>query len=158
VPRIALTEYDAEAIIRDSKRVTDNIRWIQTDQHSTWVKCELDVENGKRLNLKLYVNLSLEVPSLFSFSLILNNAFRLRGLDFNGSHGNKHTNDTKWQGQTHKHTWTDRCRDSHAYTPGDITANAIEDVFRQFCAECNIEFAGDFQQPPGIQASIEDAL
>ncbi len=156
--RIALTMHVADSIIRDSKRISETVRWSHTDEHSYWAKCEVMVENNQRLNLKMYINLNLEEQSLFSFSLILNNAFRIRGLDFNGSHGNKHTNSEKWQGETHKHIWTDQCRDSHAYTPTDITTDAIKDVFLQFCEECNIVFSGDFQPPPCRQTTLEELL
>src|SRR5205823_2862628 len=116
-----------------------------------------DVENSLKANLKLCLNWNTEEPSLFSFSLILSNAYRIRGLDFNGSHKNRHTDATRWLAETHKHKWTDLCRDSFAYTPRDITAEHIEEVFRQFCAECNIEFTGRFASAPPRQLSLPES-
>ena len=152
--RIPLTEQEAERIVQDRKRVGEDVQWRKADEGESWLKCELNVENSLRANLKLYLNWNTEEPMLFSFSLILSNAYRIRGLDFNGSHKNRHTDRKRWQSETHKHKWTDACRDSFAYTPNDITAELIEEVFRQFCVECNIEFTGGFSSAPPKQLNL----
>ncbi len=155
--RIPLTGEEADRIIQVQKQISQDVQWRQ-DINESWVKCELEVENTMKVNLKLHLNQNSYEPSLFSFSLILNNAYRIRGLDFNGSHKNRHMDDRQWHAETHKHKWTDRCRDSFAYTPTDITANILEEVFRQFCSECSIEFSGRFRSPPPRQLGLFEGL
>lgn len=155
--RIPLTEQEAERILQDRKRITEDVQWRKADEGEFWLKCELDVENSLKANLKLHLNWNVEEPSLFSFSLILSNAYRIRGLDFNGSHMNRHSDTTRWMAETHKHKWTDLCRDSFAYTPRDITADGIQEVFRQFCAECNIQFSGRFSSAPPRQLNLPES-
>src|SRR2546428_6862236 len=149
--RIALTEQEVDRILQARKLIKEDVQWHKADQGESWLKCELNVENSLKVNLKLFLNWNTEESTLFSFSLILSNAYRIRGLDFNGSHKNRHTDTTRWLFQTHKHKWTDSCRDSFAYTPQDITADLIQEVFKQFCTECNIEYEGRFSAAPPRQ-------
>lgn len=151
--RIPLTDAEVQKILQIPKVVNEDVVWHLTPNQS-WAKCELNVENKLKTNLKLYLNWNCDEPSLFSFSLIQNNAYRIAGLDFNGSHKNQHTDDKVWKGETHKHRWTEKCRDSWAYTPENITNKDIREVFKIFCKECNIEFKGKFSLLPSRQMQL----
>jgi len=148
--QVPLTNFEVNKIIQAPKVVKEDVRW-SIGMHQTWVKCELDVKNKLKANLKLYLNWNNEERSFFSFSLVLNNAYRIAGIDFNGSHKNRHTDNNLWLGKTHKHRWTEKCRGSWAYTPEDITTKKAEDVFKAFCRECNIDFQGRFFEIPPKQ-------
>ena len=141
--QVPLANLEVNKILQAPKVVKEDIRW-RTDPSQAWAKCELGVKNKLKANLKLYLNWNTEEQSLFSFSLVLNNAYRIAGIDFNGSHRNRHTDNNLWITKTHKHKWTEECRNSWAYTPEDITGKKAEDVFQTFCRECNIDFQGRF--------------
>jgi len=155
VAQVPLTSFEINKILQTPKVVKEDVRW-SIDLSQAWAKCELDVKNKLKVNLKLYLNWNTEEQSLFSFSLVLNNAYRIAGIDFNGSHRNRHTDDNFWTGKTHKHKWTEKCRDSWAYTPEEITSKRAEDVFKAFCRECNIDFQGKFLEIPPKQLLFKE--
>jgi hypothetical protein len=119
---------------------------------------DLPVTGKKGINLKIVVTVNRFELSLYSFALLLNNAFRIRGLDINGSHRNKHTNRNSWIGQTHKHKWTDLCGDRFAYTPSDITAQDIQGQLSQFCSECGIRYDATIAAFPPLQGGLFNEL
>jgi len=151
--RIPLTDAEVEKILQTPKLIQEDVQWY-LDANQSWAKCELNVENQLKLNLRLYLNWNTEEQSMFSFSLILSNAYRIAGLDFNGSHKNRHTDNSAWRGETHKHKWTERCRDSWAYTPEDTMDGSIENVLNAFCKECHIEFKGKFTTLPSKEGAL----
>lgn len=149
--RILLTESEVDKIRNSPKDIIEDINWVPV---GSYYKCELNVRNELKVDLKLFINVNSKVPALYSFSLILNNCYRIAGLDVNESHSNKHTDRAKWKNETHKHRWTDTCRDSWAYTPPDIVISSLEDAFLAFCKECNIEFRGNFRALPPRQTGL----
>lgn len=149
-----LTQAEANRVIDSRKRIDGDIGWdYDPSRNQTWARFEKDVVNDLGLNLRVYGNANLVVPKS-SFALVLNGAFRLVGLDVNGSHANKHTNNQEWRGQTHKVRWTDRCRDRLAFTPGEAIPDDLGCAFREFCAECRIEFVGRVKPLPELQLSL----
>jgi hypothetical protein len=153
--RILLTEQQADDIISAPKGISGNVEWAYRPLEG-YAKCQLPVNNNLRMNLKVYGNVNMEEPAIFSFSLILNNAYRIRGLDVNGSHGNKHTDNNEWRGETHKHKWSDRCREAFAYTPMEtMYPNDIGQTFKVFCDECNIDFKGAVKPLPPKQSGMK---
>lgn len=153
--RILLTEQEVERIIGANKRIHGDMEW-QYRENEGYAKCQLSVANTLGVNLKMVANVNMEESSIYSFSLILSNAYRIRGLDVSGSHRNKHTNNSEWRGTTHKHRWSDRCRESFAYTPKEsILPQNIEKAFRTFCQECNIDFEGTVRTLPPKQLSMK---
>lgn len=153
--RILLTENEVNRIISASKRIKEDVRW-EYKQNEGYAKCQLTVENTLRVNLKMVANVNMEEPTIYSFSLILSNAYRIRGLDVSGSHKNKHTDHNEWRGITHKHRWSDRCREAFAYTPQEnIAAGEIDKTFRLFCEECNIDFQGEVLTLPPKQLPMK---
>ena len=141
-----VTQADCAKILSLPKEIDQGVRWSMKGNEwaeaTLLIKCELP----GRLELRVTVNTNL--PAKFSMTVLLNQAFRIKGLDVNGSHSNKCTDEQIWVGQTHKHDWTEACPDGHAYTPNDITGDTIETVLKQFCKECNIVFKGTFSPVP----------
>jgi hypothetical protein len=81
-------------------------------------------------------------------------------LDLAGQHHREAEH--RWDGDTHKHGWTDRFGDKVAYSPSDITAAdpfdsaEYERTFREFCSEGNIRFDGQWSDPSvGRQAQLD---
>ncbi len=151
---LPITETEVEKILKTSKVVNQNVKW-KTGANKSWFSCNLNVENDLNFKLTLILNINIELTSKFSFSLLLNHIYRIRGLDVNGSHENKCTDGKKFKFQTHKHSWSDKCGTAHAYKPSDITGTTHEEVFQQFCKECNINFTGKFLPLPSEQLRLE---
>jgi Pyruvate/2-oxoacid:ferredoxin oxidoreductase delta subunit len=155
--KMLLTEQQADRIITARKSINTDVEWGYRVNEG-YAKCQLTVSNplGMNLNLKVYGNVNMEEPTIFSFSLILSNAYRIRGLDTSGSHKNKHTDSNEWRGKTHKHKWSDRCREAFAYTPEEtIPSDDITQGFKAFCKECNIDFAGEVRPLPPKQLGMK---
>lgn len=145
--RFPISENECNRIIALSKRIRANISWVQKANKS-WVTCKVPVEGDFKGQLELIMTVNVEEPSMFSITLLLNGVHRIRGLDMRGSHSNKCSDQKEWHGETHKHTWTDTCPGGHAYTPTEITGTTLQEVFMQFCNECNIDFRGRFGPAP----------
>lgn len=153
--RILLTAQQAEYIVAAKKSINTNVEWAYHLREG-YAKCQLTVSNTLGMNLKVYGNVNMEEPTIFSFSLILSNAYRIRGLDVSGSHKNKHTDSDEWRGRTHKHKWSDRCRESFAYTPVEIIpSHDIAQAFKVFCNECSIDFVGEVKSLPPKQLDMK---
>jgi len=97
--RIPLNEAEVAKIMQTSKAIVQDIHW-EKNPNESWFKSEVEVKNRLRLNLKMHLNANARDYCLYSFTLILNNAFRIAGLDVNGSHKNKHTDSNNWMGET----------------------------------------------------------
>jgi|GEM_PF-2395938 len=149
MPRLAITETDCQQILGALKQIEANITWTQKASKA-WVTCRVPivVPSDIKGRVELVMTVNMEEPSKFSFSLLLNNAHRITGLDVNGSHINKCSDGQRWDHQTHKHSWSDTCPGGHAYTPPDISGGSVEEVFRQFCTESKIAFTGAFLPAP----------
>ncbi len=147
MPRFPISESECNKIIALPKRIRENISWVKKDNKS-WVTCKVPVEGDFKGQLELIMTVNVEEPSKFSFTLLLNGAHRIYGLDVGGSHSNKCSDQQKWHGETHKHPWTDVCPSGHAYTPTEITGTTLQEVFMQFCNECNMDFRGHFSPAP----------
>ncbi len=142
--RIPLTEDEAERLVAAPKTITGDLVWSH-DVDRGWAKSELRVTSDLGVDLRLYANINMKEPSLFSFALLVNRVFRIRGLCINKGHVNKHTNKEKWSPGTHNHRWTDACRDRFAYTPAEDISLDVGEAFQQFCAECSITFNGQIK-------------
>ena len=136
--RFPITEIECEQILALPKQIKADILWTQKSKKS-WGTSKIPVE---------ILTVNIEEPSKFSITLLLNGIHRIRGLDMNGSHINKCSDQKRWDGTTHKHCWKDICPGGHAYMPTDITSVGLKEVFMQFCKECNIAFLGHFNPLP----------
>ena len=151
--RVAVTEEEVARILQSPKAVSEDVKW-QPKAHSLWVGCELTVENQLRLTLHIYANANLVDRAKYSFALILSRNYRIASFEAGSSHANRHTDDDRWLAAAHKHRWTELCRDSFAYTPTDIDERSLESAFRSFCKEVAIDFRGQVEQVPPLQASL----
>ena len=152
---IPLTESEADRLVAAPKSITENLAWSY-NPNEVWAKSELRVINNLGVDLRVYANVNMKEPSLFTFALSLSRAFRVRGLCANRGHVNKHTNREEWRPGTHKHRWTDRCRDRFAYTPVEEISQDVAEAFRQFCVECSISFEGQVQPLPPRQIGLDE--
>ena len=153
MPRIPLTESEANRLITAPKSIRDDLAWTNNPNEG-WAKSEMRVANDMGADLRVYANVNMKEPTRFSFSLILSRNFRILGLDVNGGHVNKHTNREEWRPGTHMQRWTDRCRDRFAYTPEEEISEDLGEAFVQFCSECNIDFQGQVRPLPARQLSL----
>jgi hypothetical protein len=156
MPLILLTELEVDRIITAPKSIRGNLVWTY-NQREGWAKSELRIANDLAVDLRVYANVNMKEPSLFTFALSVSRAFRIRGLCVNRGHENKHTNREAWRPGTHMHRWTDRCRDRFAYTPKEEISEDLEEAFREFCTECNIDFQGQVQPLPAWQLRLGEA-
>lgn len=153
MPRVPLTESEADRLVAAPKSITGDLTWSY-NPNEVWAKSEMNVVNSLGVDLRIYANVNMKEPSLFTFVLSVSRAFRIRGLCANRGHVNKHTNREEWRPGTHKHRWTDRCRDRFAYTPPESISSDVAMAFRQFCAECKISFTGQVQPLPPRQIGL----
>jgi hypothetical protein len=153
MPRIPLTEIEADRIIAAQKSIRDDLTWT-SNPNEAWWKSEIRVTNDLGVDLRVYANVNMKEPTRFSYSLSLSRNFRILGLDVNGAHVNKHTNREEWLPGTHMQRWTDQCRNRFAYTPEEEISQDIEEAFHQFCTECNIDFQGQVRPLPARQLGL----
>jgi hypothetical protein len=153
MPRISLTEIEADRIIASPKSIRGDLAWAYNLDEG-WAKSEIRVVNDMGVDLRMYANVNMKEQSLFTFALSVSRAFRIRGLCANRGHENKHTNREAWRPGTHKHRWTDRCRDRFAYEPEEEISEDLEEAFRQCCTECNIDFQGQVRPLPARQPRL----
>lgn len=145
-----MTETEFEAILSDPSKVIDgDIDWRDDEDHSPAVEFRVNVNSNNGWPLVLCGSYNSLAQTL-TFAVIHRSAGRIYALDL----GKDHRNPTgELVGETHKHKWTDRFRDKHAYAPSDITAVATEPllVWQQFCTEATICHNGSLKQPPATQ-------
>lgn len=60
-----LTDAEIEWLLQVPKKVQADVKW-RIDSMQNWAKCELEVENEIKTNLKLNLNCNYEERSLFS--------------------------------------------------------------------------------------------
>lgn len=145
--RLPITEAECTRILSLPKRITDDIVWSKKTNKS-WASSKVPVDSELKGKLEIIITVNMDEPSKFSITLLLNSTHRICGLDMRGSHHNKCSDQSRWDGKMHKHSWRDDCPGGHAYTPSDINVKDIGDVFKQFCRECNISFKGNVNPLP----------
>jgi uncharacterized protein DUF6978 len=152
--RVALTDQQITTILAAPKTVNEDLKW-RTRPNASWAGCTLAVENDLKMTVQLNANVNLVDRSKYSFALIVSGSYRVAGFDAGGSHVNRHTDNNKWVSASHKHRWTERCRDSFAYTPADIDESSVETAFRSFCNEVGVEFHGSVDSVPVTQTAMD---
>jgi hypothetical protein len=110
------------------------------------------------VNLKVVITINRFSYEKYSCTLILNNSFRIRGLDVKSSHTNKCKDKNNWKAETHKHKWVEKCRDGWAYTPTDIDESSIPSAINSFFKECNINHNGRIDRLPPQLTTLRDLL
>lgn len=145
--KLPITENECNLILSLAKHVSEDVVWVKK-ANKTWASSKVSVESNFKGKLDIILTVNMDELSKFSITLLCNSTHRIRGLDMNGSHHNKCSDQSRWNSATHKHSWRDDCPGGHAYTPSDITKIDIGDVFLQFCKECNVTFNGKFNSLP----------
>lgn len=154
MPAPPITKAEADKIVAAPKTIRQSLVW-KVGGNESFARGELPVE-GAGVSLTLFVSVNLRAPTIFSFALSVSKAFRIRGLDVNGAHGNNHSDDhTKFYG-THLHVWTDKCHDRLAVAPHETISDELEEAFVQFCDMCNITFTGHIDAVPAFRAGFWD--
>ncbi len=155
VPSLTARQVD-ELLSTNSLSAVGRYAW-SVGSNRAWARLEIPLKPAEA-ELRLVLTVNLEEPSKRSFSLLYRGEYRIRALDVDGSHQNKHTDRARWVGQTHKHRWTDRCRDRYAYTPIDILASDVEDQLAEFCAECGVSYGASIDAVPAGQGELFDEV
>lgn len=132
----------------------EGIHSWQSSPNKSWLRIQIPVENSSGKSLRIIITANQEYTDFYSISLLLNNAIRVRGLDVNGSHSNKHTNREKWLGQSHFHRWSDMCHDRFGYSPSGPVGNSIQESLEYFCQEFHIECAAVIAELPPHQSEM----
>jgi len=147
------TETELTAILEDStKEIVGDIRWAEDEDHSPSV--EFRAEIVSQAGYPLFVRGSFNpLAQTLTFAMIHASSRRIYALDLGKDH---HNPDCRNVGEKHKHRWTDRFRDKHAYVPDDITESATNPlgVWQEFCAEAKINHRGVLHAPPPQQRSM----
>lgn len=145
-----LTNAEFDAILADrSKRIVGDLTWSEDEDHSPSVEFRAEVSSGP--GWPLFVRGSYNpLAGALTYVVILKTTGRICGLDLGKDHHNPTCENV---GDKHKHQWREQFKDKQAYVPGDITAPASDPVavWRQFCAQCNIEHQGTLAPPPPFQ-------
>jgi len=150
-----LTEAEVAEILLESMRIEGPVRWVQKSSDA-WAEATLQVRHPRRdvgLSLKLTVNLL--AARKFSFSLLLDSAHRIVGVDVGGGHENRHTDNNRWIDQPHEHRWTDACHGNWACAI-DSFPPTLREAFLAFCGRLGIEFAGVWSDPPPAQLGLDE--
>lgn len=148
-----ITQTEFDTIMADqTKRVTGDLQWREDDDHSPAVEFGAEVESDAGYPLYIKGRLNQRAGKL-SYTLLHRATGRIYALDLGADH---HNPTCQRVGETHKHSWSDKYADKHAYVPADITAD-IDDhgaVWRQFCAEAGIVHHGILHQPSPMQDEL----
>jgi hypothetical protein len=152
VPQVR--EPNVDALIHDGELTIDGTYLWHSSANKSWVKIDIPVENNKSASLRVVITASQIISDRYSIALLLNNAARIRGLDINGSHSNRHTNKEKWLGQSHYHRWTDLCHDRFAYSPTADVGKSIQDSLEYFCKEFGIQCSVRLADLPPTQMEL----
>jgi len=142
-----VSQADCDRILALTKVIDQDIHWT-AKTNEAWAQANLLIKSNDPGRLELIITINIMIPAIYSMTILYNQAHVIKRLDVNGSHLNKCSDGTRWNHQTHKHTWSEVCPDAHAYTPDDITGTTVEEVLKQFCQECNITFKGKFTPVP----------
>lgn len=145
------TEFDA-LINDESKTINGDLYWINDEDHSPALEFKVNVESesGYPLVVKGSFN---PLAQTLTYAFIHKIFGRIYALDI----GKDHKNPTgEHVGETHKHRWSEKYRDKHAYIPPDITAFVTDPiaVWGQFCAEAKLMHKGIMHPPPPTQMEL----
>jgi hypothetical protein len=150
---MALSDTEFSSILSDgSKKIVGDIVWRNDEDHSPsqGFYADLESDDGWPLSIRGSYN---PLSQALSYCLVLKTDGRIYGLDLGKGHKNP---DSTRVGDKHKHRWSERDRDKHAYEPEDITASVSQpqEVWNQFCLEANIQHEGEMRPPLSTQVDL----
>ena len=85
--KAVVSESESRRILESPKSIRGNIEWNRKT-NDAWFEARVGVSGGFRGRLELIATVNAEAPTRYGFSLLLNRAHRISGLDVNGSHKN----------------------------------------------------------------------
>ena len=148
---MTLSQLEFDAIIATkTKRIEGNIFWgSDLNQLARKFRIDIDSDEGYPVFLQGRYN---PYSGKLSYTFIYRGVGRIYGLDLGAEHINP---DGSAVGETHKNYWKPGSRDKWAYEPKDITHpwSCPVDVWKQFCAEANLEHRG-VMYPPQVQGVL----
>lgn len=157
--REPLREVEIDHIIESVQlKVAQPVRWSRDGRW--WKSSVAVVGHGILAELTMTLSVSQDLPGRYSYQLRQNGGPILRRLDVRGPHRNRRAtgNEERWAWRTHKHRHRDAFGDQFAYTPTDIPPTTSpaqypepgehQAVFVAFCAECGLDEAGMWADPP----------
>lgn len=153
--QFAFTDTEFAVIIDDkSKKIDGDIDWDEDEDHSPAREFRCEIFSNTKWPLFVQGRCNLLAGTL-SFSIILNlkTVGRIYALDMGKDHHNPQCHQV---GEKHMHKWSDKYRDKKAYVPKDITESISNPaaVWRQFCAEANIQHDGKMAPLPLLQEEM----
>jgi hypothetical protein len=150
-----LTEAEVDEVLSESMRIEGPVRWVQKS-NDVWAEATLQVRHPHRdVSLSLKITVNLLATRKFSFSLLLDSAHRIVGVDVGSGHENRHTDSNRWVDQPHEHRWTDACHGSWARDL-DAFPGTLREAFLAFCERMRIEFGGVWSDPPPAQLGLDE--
>ena len=137
------SEADVFALLQQGAVLKGEFRWRRVDEYRWRAEAPLS-DTYEDARVKVVGTYNERVHNL-SYTLVWAHC-RVRSLDVNGP---PHRNPDGTRMPTpHKHRWTDAHRDRVAYIQTDITpTGTLEQIFREFLNESNIQFAGQYHAP-----------
>lgn len=156
VHSLPITEEEANRLIEEEKEITEEIKWRQKPQHGKIFEfvVPLQLKNNDNARLTLVVNRNTRIKK-FSFTILYNGTTRIKSLDIGKGHKNPPFRRKNNIGKKHKHTWTNRWKDTWAYVPDDITDGAnFDQVLQEFFVECNIKCNVEIPSLPSLQEEL----
>ena len=148
---MTLSQLEFDAIIATkTKRIEGNIFWgSDLNQLARKFRIDIDSDEGYPVFLQGRYN---PYSGKLSYTFIYRGVGRIYGLDLGAEHINP---DGSAVGETHKNYWKPGSRDKWAYEPKDITHpwSCPVEVWKQFCAEANLEHRG-VMYPPQVQGVL----
>ena len=143
---MTMTQEEFEAIIADdTKEVSENIVWVDDQDHSSAqeFRAEVNSVTGHPIFIRGWYS---PLSGKLSYSMIHRGIGRIYGLDLGADHRNPDGTRVR---EKHKNSWREGARDKWAYEPEDITApwNRPVEAWDQFCTEANLRHSGTMSQP-----------
>ena len=141
-----LTQQEFESILADAtKHIAGDIFWAVDEYHSPARQFRAPIlsDAGHPIFVIGWYN---RVTRKLNYTIVHRAVGRIYALNPGLPHRNP---DNQLVGDRHKHYWSRQSGDRMAYVPQDITEpwNRPVAVWRQFCAEANIEHRGLLHPP-----------
>ncbi|MGJ9414233.1 DUF6978 family protein [Aeromicrobium sp. CF4.19] len=150
-----LKNSEAEALLASEKRIESPITWAPDG--TRYVRTTVTVTTTLGENLKMTGRISLKEPGRSGWTLTWGrkesgeHPESIRRLDLRDSHPNP--DGERWNGQTHKHRWSEKDNNAWAYTPDDIpheqpgspvTRDNYREIFEAFAVECGVSLSDGY--------------
>lgn len=142
-----MTDDEMTAILADqNKRIRADIAWSRVPRRRRAWRFRVPVSTEPDLGLAVEGWVQPARGQL-NYTVLMPGIGRIYALNFGHLHRDERG---RVLADKHKHRWTERAGDRHAYPPDDITATAVEPGFAwiQFCAEAGLRHDGAFADPP----------